>query len=100
MSDTEISDTLAKQIEAAEPEELPQNLKTEGEEDSFSDIVADIVTGETTPSEVEDRLIDWANDKVDIPLVPEGVEERILRTVKGLLVQAATESAKRYLADA
>jgi len=97
MSDTEINAALAEKIEAAELEEPPESLKTEGEEDTFSDIVADIVTGETTPSDVEERLLDWANRQVDIPLIPESVEERILRTVKGLLMQAAVESAERYL---
>jgi len=97
MPQDEVKGALAQKIEAAEPEELPQSLETGAEEDTFNAIVADIVTGETTPSEVEERLIGWANRQVDIPLVPEPVEERILRAVKGLLVQAAIESAERYL---
>ena len=96
MTETEIDAGLARSIEAAEIEELPEQPEQE-EGGSFRAIVRDIVKGNTDQDEVEERLVAWANDVIDIPLVPESLEGRIFSALKGLLKRAATEAADQYL---
>jgi len=94
MSDKQINDALNEQIKAAKPEKLDtSSLKSEGK-DSFGDIVADVISGETSTEEVEERVVDWANRQVDVPLIPESVEEQAIQVLKDLLIQAVVEAAQ------
>lgn len=101
MRSDKFRDDLVKAIESAEIERLPETIETSGSsddgEDGFMDIVRSIVKGETTPEEVEDRLITWANRKIDIPLVPERLERWGFERVSDLLVSAALEAAESFL---
>lgn len=96
MQSDRFKNDLFQQIQAAQLEELPTSIQ-EADEGTFMDIIRDIVTGDTTPEDVESRLIDWANKKIDVPLLTERMEEWALQQISDVLVSAAMEVAESYL---
>jgi hypothetical protein len=75
---SQLSEDLASDIEGADLETLQTAASEETEEDSFADLLSDILSGDTTAEEVDDRIQALLNDFVDIPYVPEGIEGKLL----------------------
>jgi len=75
---SQLSEDLASDIEGADLETLQTAASEETGEDSFADLLADIVEGNTTPNGVDERIQALLNDVVDIPYVPESVEGKLL----------------------
>jgi hypothetical protein len=82
-------------IEAAKPQKLSTAKPTSDEEDErdFADIVKAVAEGEIGPDELKAELVEWANRRLDVPLVPEALEAQLLGLTMDLLVTAVTELA-------
>ena len=74
---SQLSEDLASDIEGADLETLQTAASEETGEDSFADLLSDILSGDTTAEEVDDRIQTLLNDFVDIPYVPEGIEGKL-----------------------
>jgi len=96
MASDSVKQSLNEKINAAQLETLPAGVE-DADDDTFMAIVRDIVKGSAGADEVEDRLLTWANEMVDIPLVPESLEREGLEVVSDLLVSAAMDAADQFL---
>lgn len=94
-TDDQISDGLADSIEGAKPETLSTAAPTTDEEDErdFGDIVEGVAEGDISPEELEEILVGWANDRLDVPFVPEALEGQLLGLAVDLLTTAIVEAA-------
>lgn len=92
MQVSDLADHLEEEIQAAELVDVPEGGE---EEEDFGDIVESIVRGDATVEEIEDRVVSWVNERVDIPFVPEEIEEKMFEMVSSLLRKAAVEVARR-----
>lgn len=96
MASDSVRQSLNEKIDAAQLETLPPSVE-DADEDTFMAIVRDIVKGNVGADEVEDRLLSWANEIVDIPLVPESLEREGLEIMSDLLMSAAMDAADKFL---
>jgi len=95
MADQSLTDQIAETVDGAELEQLDAAAQPTSEDDSFADIVSDIVDGATTAEEVEDRISDWLNETFDIPFVPEAIEGKLFGLAVDAVKAAAVQTAKR-----
>jgi len=91
----DVSTQLANDIQGAELDKLQTTASEESDEDSFADIVSDVANGETTAEEVEERLGDLLNELVDIPYVPEALEDKAFDYALDGLKVAVVQLASR-----
>lgn len=91
----DVSESLAESIDGAGLETLQTTASERSDEDSFADIVSDVVHGEATAQEVENRLVDRLNELVDIPYVPESLEDKVFDHALDALKVAVIQLASR-----
>lgn len=92
MDVSEVADDLEEKVQSAELIDLPESGE---EEKDFGDIVESVVRGDATTEEIEEHIVDWVNERVDIPFVPESLEEKMFELISSLLRKAAVEAARR-----
>jgi hypothetical protein len=95
MSKQALTDQIAETVDGAELEQLDAAAQPTSDDDSFADIVSDIVEGDTTAGEVDDRVSAWLNDTFDIPFVPEAIEAKLFGLAVDAVKAAAVQTAKR-----
>ena len=95
MESQDLTDQLSESIEAADLELLTEDAQSSSDADSFADIVADIMEGETTVDDVDRRIVAWLNRTFDIPFVPEAIEGKLFGLAVDAVKAAAVQTAKR-----
>lgn len=96
MANNEVSDQLAQSIKAAEPERLETTAKESTDEDSFADLLQDIVDGNVNVDEVDSRIVALLNDLLNIPILPEFMEGKILGLAVDAVKTALIQVTKRF----
>jgi len=97
MSNTDLKEELAKDVEAASLERIEAPAEEESDEASFADLVEDIIEGDIEAEEFDNRVKDILASLFDIPYVPDALEARLLGfgidAVKAALIQVAKRFA-------
>lgn len=91
MADNDLQEQLEKKVRAAELVDIPV---AEEQQEDFGEIAEMVARGDASLNEVEDKVVEWVNERVDIPFVPEFMEDKIFSLVSSLLRKAALEAAK------
>lgn len=89
----DIPKSIAEKVQGANLAKLQTGADETTDEDSFADLLSDIVDGSVSAEEVDTRIVALLNDLFDIPMLPENVERRLfgfaVDGVKIALVQVA-----------
>lgn len=77
--ESEIRDTIAAKVEAADL--APLNAETPEEVEDPGEIIAAVIEGDMSPAEISDAIAEWTAAVIDIPFIGEAAEKRLLGAV-------------------
>lgn len=91
------AERLARKIKAADIQRLKTSEKTDTDPADPYEIALSVIQGDIDAKDVRRRLLVWVNDSVDVPYIPEVLEEKALRLVVEALEGAVISFIKKQL---
>lgn len=91
-----VQEEIGRSVESADLAKLKTTAKKDTEDDSFADLVEDIIEGTVTRDEVDERIVSLLNDLLDVPYVPEALEEKVFGLALDGVKVAVMQVADRF----
>lgn len=94
----EHAESIARRVKAADPE--PLNVTPEDPHDPYSplEIAEMLLEGKIPPGKVDELLLRWISENVDIPYVPDTLEDkvliRVLQALEGIVLSIVRRNVK------